>query len=191
MNYMFDIETLGIDSTCVILSAAIIHFEQEEELDMDMLRERALFVKFNIQEQVEELKRSTTKSTIDWWKEQPEYARKKSLPAKASDVDTVDGIEKLRAYINKHQPDPKKITIWARGSLDQMAIDSLARAAGLEHIAPYYVWRDVRTAVDIVYGSTNGYCKVPSVPRDTVLKHDPVDDCALDIMMLCRGEAVN
>lgn len=191
MNFMFDIETLGIDSTCVILSAAIIHFEQYEDLDMDMLRERALFVKFDIQEQVSELKRSTTKSTIDWWKEQPEHARKKSLPAKSTDVGTVEGIEQLRAYITKHQPDPKKTTIWARGSLDQMAIDSLARAAGLEHIAPYYVWRDVRTAVDIVYGTSNGYCQVPDVPRESVLKHDPVDDCALDIMMLCCGKAVD
>lgn len=188
MNYMFDIETLGIDSTCVILSAAIIHFMQDEELNMDILRERALFVKFNIREQVKELNRSTTKSTIEWWKEQSEHAREKSLLPKATDVRAVEGIEPLRAYINKHQPDPKKITVWARGSLDQMAIDSLARAAGLEHIAPYYVWRDVRTAVDVVYGTTNGYCKVPSVPYGSVLKHDPVDDCALDIMMLCRGE---
>lgn len=190
MNFMFDIETLGIDSTCVILSAAIIHFEQDEDLDMDMLRERALFIKFDIKEQIEQLQRSKTKSTIQWWMEQPEYARKKSLPAKSTDISVKEGIDRLRQYILDVESNPKKITIWARGSLDQMAIDSLARAINEEHIAPYYVWRDVRTAIDIVYGSTNGYCKVPGVPKESVQKHDPVDDCALDILMLCRGESV-
>lgn len=188
MHFMFDIETLGIESNSIVLSAAIIHFSEEEStFTMENLRERALFVKFSISEQVEEYKRTHTKDTIQWWKGQPEHARKKSLPETSKDLDAKTGLEMLRNYIDKHHVAGETTTVWARGSLDQMAIDSLARDVGVKPIAPYWVWRDVRTAIDIIHGSTTGYREIVDVPYDSVLKHDPVDDCAYDIIMLCKG----
>ena len=83
-----------------------------------------------------------------------------------------------------------KQTMWARGSLDQMVIDNLARAVDLQPITGYNMWRDVRTAVDIMYGTTNGYVEVEKegFQRAAVIKHHPVHDCALDIMQLMYGK---
>jgi len=192
--FMFDIETLGIESTTVILSAAIIQFDPEKDTDISFreLVERGLLVKFDAKDQVKRLDRTMTKSTLDWWNKQSEYQQKLSfVPDAKRDIVTEDGLQAIRKYINQYHrgADPQTLTIWARGSLDQMAIDSLALKAGVEPIAPFNRWRDVRTAIDLMTDSKNGYCSVRDLDRDEVAKHDPVHDCALDILMLLRGES--
>ena len=100
-------------------------------------------------------------------------------------------MQKFYDYMAKF-PNAKKQTMWARGSLDQMAIDSLAVKFDLEEITGYNMWRDVRTAVDIMFGTTNGYVEVdhPLFKRHEVIKHHPVHDCALDAMQLMYGKQV-
>ena len=190
--FMFDIETLGIESTTVILSAAIIYFDPEKDADVSFkeLVDRSLFIKFDAKDQVKRLDRTMTKSTLDWWNKQGEHQQKLSfVPDKSRDMITEDGLMLIRDYINKYHrgADPQTLTIWARGSLDQMAIDSLALKAGIDPIAPFNRWRDVRTAIDLMTDSKNGYCKVEGLNWDEVAKHDPVHDCALDVLMLLRG----
>lgn len=186
---MFDVETLGIESTTIILSAAIIHFDfADKEVPPSPIRykeivDRACYVKFDAKEQGNNYKRTITGETLEWWKKQSDVARNLALNPSKEDVSVVDGIIKLRNYIAAHGG-PKQI-FWARGSLDQMAIDSLCRAASLEPLTLYNQWRDVRTAVDLIADSSNGYCKVKDFNSDVyVTKHDPREDCALDIMML-------
>jgi hypothetical protein len=60
----------------------------------------------------------------------------------------------------------------------------------MQPITGYAMWRDVRTAVDILYGTTNGYVEVdhPLFDRTAVIKHHPVHDCALDAMQLLYGK---
>ena len=192
--FMFDIETLGVESTAVVLSAAIICFDPEKDSDISFreLVERGLLVKFDAKDQVKRLDRTMTKSTLDWWGKQGDYQQKLSfVPDTKRDIVAEDGLQAIRKYINQYHrgADPQTMTIWARGSLDQMAIDSLALKAGVEPIAPFNRWRDVRTAVDLMTDSKNGYCTVRDLNRDEVAKHDPVHDCALDILMLLRGES--
>jgi hypothetical protein len=60
----------------------------------------------------------------------------------------------------------------------------------IEPIFPFKRWRDVRTAVDFLTGTTNGYCKVDYPGFDPYLhitKHNPIDDCVLDVMQLIYG----
>ena len=192
--FMFDIETLGVESTAVVLSAAIICFDPEKDSDISFreLVERGLLVKFDAKDQVKRLDRTMTKSTLDWWGKQGDYQQKLSfVPDAKRDIVAEDGLQAIRKYINQYHrgADPQTMTIWARGSLDQMAIDSLALKAGVEPIAPFNRWRDVRTAVDLMTDSKNGYCTVRDLIREEVVKHDPVHDCALDILMLLRGES--
>ena len=192
--FMFDIETLGIESTTVVLSAAIIHFDPEVDTNISFkeLVQRGLLVKFDAKDQVKRLNRTMTKSTLDWWNKQGEHQQKLSfVPDASRDMISENGIEAIRKYINQYHrgADPQTLTIWARGSLDQMAIDSLALKAEVEPIAPFNRWRDVRTAIDLMTDSKNGYCTVRDLNRDEVAKHDTVHDCALDILMLLRGES--
>ncbi len=57
----------------------------------------------------------------------------------------------------------------------------------------HYQWRDVRTMIDcLMNGGGNGYCNIDSSRTDfnsaVVVKHDPVQDCAFDIMMMRYGK---
>jgi hypothetical protein len=187
--FMFDVETLGVESTCVILSAALIHFDPEKRPTYQDLLDNACFVKFDVKEQLQ-LGRTSSKSTLDWWKGQHEYVRKVSLEPSREDMSVENGLLKFYKYMGQF-PNQFKQTMWARGSLDQMAIDSLAVRVGLEEITGYNMWRDVRTAIDILYGTTNGYVDVdhPLFKRHEVIKHHPVHDCALDAMQLMYGKS--
>lgn len=187
--FIFDIETLGVESNAVVLSAALIHFDPEKRPTYQDLLDNACFVKLDARDQIERLKRSIDKSTIDWWKQQHEYTRKVSFEPTKEDLTAEQALAQLQAYMNKFK-DPHKQTMWARGSLDQVAIDSLANKVAVEKITPYNMWRDVRTAVDLLYGTTNGYCEVdhPLFKRHEVIKHHPVHDCALDAMQLMYGK---
>jgi hypothetical protein len=186
--FVFDVETLGVESNCVVLSAAMVHFDPEARPTYQDILDNACFVKFDVKEQMS-VGRTASKSTLEWWKSQHEYVRKTSLDPSREDMTVENGMQKFYDYMAKF-PNAKKQTMWARGSLDQMAIDSLAVKFGLEEITGYNMWRDVRTAVDILYGTTNGYVEVvhPLFQRHEVIKHHPVHDCALDAMQLMYGK---
>ena len=187
--FVFDVETLGVESTSVILSAALVYFNPEDKPSYQDLLDNALFVKLKSKDQVERLKRTVDIGTIEWWQNQHEYARSVSLDPKSDDMLAEDAITALHNYMNKY-PNARSQTMWTRGSLDQMVIDSLCKKVDMQLLTGYNVYRDVRTAVDILTGSENGYCTVdyPGFERASVIKHHPVHDCALDAMMLMYGK---
>lgn len=179
----FDIETLSTESTCVILSAAMVYFD--DGMTYEEMIEKSIFVKFNAQEQIQKYKRTVSKSTLEWWSKQCDFAKNTSFKPSKYDVSAIDGIELLRDYL-KVDPSPNKI-IWTRGSLDQMAIESLCNAVDVKPLVRYNNYRDVRTAIDILASTAeNGYCKVnlKDFTIQKVIKHDPVHDCAYDATML-------
>lgn len=186
--FMFDIETLDAESTAVVLSASIIHFDLGEQYTYEQLLEKALFVKFDAQAQVQ-LGRSVDRGTLDWWAGQHDYVKKTSLAVTGADMKPIDGINSIKEYIAKFPE--KDQTFWSRGSLDQMCIDSLCKSVKQDLITPYFVWRDVRTAVDLLCETgKGGYADIvhPTFQRHNVIKHHPTHDCALDIMMLIYGK---
>jgi len=187
--FMFDIETGGIESTSVVLSAAIIHFTLQEDFTYQDLLDRACFVKFDAAEQIKKYKRVTDKGTLEWWEKQGKHARELSLIPGPIDYDVEEGMVKLRGYYKNTPVADNNRTIWVRGSLDQLAIDSLTRAAGCGDLGHYTAYRDVRTAIDLLCETaSNGYCDVPGFDKSQVIKHDPIHDCAYDIMMMRYGK---
>ena len=184
-DFMFDVETLSTESTAVVLSAAICYFDLEEEVTFEQLKERTLFVKFNSREQLTgENKRHISKSTLDWWSKQAEFTRARSLLPHKDDLNAADGIDALLMYVETFGE--KNSSMWARGSLDQMCIDSLCNWAGKPPLTHFNNWMDVRTALRCLKDTINkyGYCDIPNFDRDLVAKHDPVDDVCIDILQL-------
>lgn len=191
--FMFDIETLSTESTSVVLSAAITYFDFadaiEDRSEDNLLSEynryvmTSKFVKFNVAEQ-KQLGRISDKGTYNWWMRQADIPRNVSFYAREDDLSVKQGIDSIRSYINAHGG-PDQI-VWARGSLDQMAFDSLCRSIGEEPPFHYNKWRDVRTAVDLLASdSKGGYSLIPNFNPDIhVVKHIPQNDCALDILQL-------
>lgn len=187
--FVLDIESLGIESNCAVLSVALIYFDPEKQPTYKDLLDEACFVKLNAKDQVDRLDRTINKETLEWWKNIHPYIRQVSFDPQSTDLLAEDGIAILKQYMAKY-PGAEKQTMWTRGSLDQMAMDSLCVKLDIKPLTGYNMYRDVRTAVDCLTGSTNGYCNVehPTFQRAEVIKHHPVHDCAYDAMMLMYGK---
>jgi hypothetical protein len=187
--FAFDIETLGAESTSVILSYAIVYFDPDTKPTYQQLLDKTLFVKLDAKDQIKNYKRTICKDTLEWWSKQHEYIQGISLTPKPDDVSAVGAFRMLSEYIRR-VPNAENQTFWQRGSLDQVVLDSLCRALYEEPIVRYSNWRDVRTAIDILYGSTNGYVEIdhPEFNKDLVLKHHPSHDICLDVMQLLYGK---
>ena len=187
--FMFDIETLAVHSDAVVLSASMIHWDADEEFTYDELIARAMTVKFDAKEQIQKYKRVVDKDTLEWWSKQGDYQRKMSFEKSSSDVSLIDGIGMFNDYYMTHKKE-KEPLIWARGNMDGIVYESLAKAGCIELRHHYGQWRDVRTAIDILYPTAkNGYCEIEKdgFNRYDAIKHCPDHDCALDIMMMRYG----
>jgi len=186
--FVFDVETLGKKSDSVILSMAAIYFNPDEKPSPKQMREDAFYAKFDVKDQHTRLKRSINKPTMDWWAKQCDNVRKVSFVPNEIDCYFEDGYEAMRKWAeSKNDP---KCWVWARGNLDQLILDDIEEQCGLEPIWFFNRWRDVRTAVDLLYNTQNGYCDVeyPGFDaRNDISKHNPVDDCLLDAMQLMYG----
>jgi hypothetical protein len=191
--FIFDVETLGKESNSVILSMACIYFNPDDQPDHKKLFDEAFFCKFDVEDQIKRLNRKVGKTTMQWWSKQCENVKNKSFRPSVQDVKFEDGYEAMRKWAKIKNDD--KCWVWARGNLDQLVMDSMEEQLELEPIFPYARWRDVRTAVDFLYGSMNGYVKVDVPPwiesfdkEIHITKHNPIDDCVLDAMMLMYGK---
>lgn len=189
---VFDVETLDVESTAVVLSIGAVYHDGNSPLSYQAMIDSGLFVKFDVREQVSSLKRTRSKDTMEWWSKQSIEARRASLIPNDSDLDAVTGIEVVRKWFSKI-PDYKNEIIFARGSLDQMCTESLIRSIGAEQIVSYASWRDVRTGIELLYEKTrNGYVdvdvnQVKDYSRGNVLRHHPTHDSAEDLCMILGG----
>lgn len=186
--FVFDVETLGKSTNSVVLSMAAIYFDASASPSPEDMVKNGFFVKFDVKDQMNRLHRTADKSTIDWWAKQSKNARDASFKPTPKDVTLEQGHQLMREWAeSKNDP---KCWVWARGTLDEMILDSIEEQFHLEPIWHFSRWRDVRTAVDFMYGTTNGYCDVDYSGFNSeldIMKHHPVDDCVLDAMMLMYG----
>lgn len=192
--FIFDVETLGKESNSVILSMAAIYFDPDKSPSYQEMYKDAFFVKFDVVDQMKRLDRKVGKTTMQWWAKQCDNVKIKSFkPNPAVDVKFEDGYEQMRQWAeSKNDP---RCYVWARGNLDQLVLDSFEEQLEIQPIWPFQRWRDVRTAVDFLYGVNTGYVTVevpPWVdafdPALHVTKHNPIDDCCYDAMMLMYGK---
>ena len=186
--FIFDVETLGKRSHAVILSMACIYFDPDKKPNHHEMREDAFFAKFNVKDQVDRLKRTVNKPTLEWWNKQCENVRNASFNRSKEDVIFEDGYESMRKWVK--EKNDHKCWVWARGNLDQLVMDDIEEQIGLTPIFPYARWRDVRTAIDFLYNTTNGYVDVNYPGFDSkndITKHNPIDDCIFDAMQLMYG----
>jgi hypothetical protein len=185
--FCLDIETLSQKSDAVVLSLAILHFNETDKSSYEEFLSRTLFVKFIVKEQIENYNRSYAKDTIEWWKKQCDVVRKVSLNPSSDDIELASGIMLVRDYIRKHS-DENDI-VWTRGSLDQFCIDSVCEdSLKVPVLFHYNRYMDMRTAISLLKDTAkNGYCDLPDLDKNKVFKHDPRHDVVYDVMMLLNG----
>ena len=186
---MFDVETLGKESNSVMLSLAAIYFDPDSRPSHEELRKSAIFIKFDVADQMRRLNRKVGKTTMQWWAKQCDNVRRKSFDVSNDDIVFEQGYENLRKWADSKND--KSCYVWARGNLDQLVMDSFEEQLEIEPLWPFQRWRDVRTAIDFLYNTNKGYCEVNYPNFDPFLhitKHNPVDDCVYDIMQLLYGK---
>lgn len=189
--FALDVETAGIESTSVVLSIALTHFDFDTSPTYEELLDNSIFVKLDAKIQLDN-GRNMDKSTLDWWSRQAEIVIDTSFKKKPDDLHPEGAYMILRKWMSKF-PDHKDPQVWARGGLDQLTTESLGRTFDIGNLFPYNNFSDVRTFVDLVYPrSKKGYIEVgPRYPGEwdvsKVIKHHPVHDCAYDITMMLYG----
>lgn len=194
---IFDIETLGNDSHCIMLMASFLVYDLKADtpLNLNELRPRVKTFKLSIQEQSTVYGRTSDQDTVKWWKEQLVYAPqlKQVLAPTEADLTVEQFYEQLSEWLKQQGYDKDKDWAWQRGTLDIMVLDSMFKQTGLtQKEYPIYWWkiRDLRTAIDLtsfpdkMNGYTNdAYEKAPTM-IDGFAKHDPVSDILMEVMQL-------
>nr|QMP83227.1 MAG: hypothetical protein [Caudoviricetes sp.] len=177
--------------TAVVLSAAILWFDETKKYSYEDLVENTLLVKFDVKEQIQKYKRTVSKDTMDWWNTKvPKLTRDISFKPSDSDLSAKEGIDVLKSYI-KDKTNNSESVVFIRGSFDQYISDHLCKYSLKEEpLFRYSSWRDFRTAIDILKEtSRGGYCKIPGFDfENLVWKHNPKHDVASDVYMLLYGE---
>lgn len=180
--FCYQCATLGLEPTSVILAVGLVHFNENTK-DMDVLCN----VNFQFGDQVDNYHRTYEKETVNFWKNQPKEIRDMITP-RAEYVRTVkDGIRDLRDCVKQYSMEEKEI-VWTRGSIHQVCLDSLFKAAGEPPLFRHYLYRDIRTAIDLTKDTAkNGYCEVPGYELNKEKRYIPSFNVIQEVKMLLFG----
>ena len=183
-HLVFDIETLCLRETAAILSIGIVPVDFSEEFDYQDLIDRSWFIKFDARDQIERLGRTKDEDTINWWKQQDRETIRSQVKPLETDVTLEEGLKQTAEWMQSVEGYNRKSSwVWTRGGMDAMITEHACIQVERQPLFPFWVVRDVRTAVDIIAGTDRGYCQVDAVLPE-VQKHHPVHECAYDAMMI-------
>lgn len=177
---IIDLETLGLKERAVVLSLGAVVFDFEAPVSYDTLVRTGIYIKFDAKEQIQKYGRTTTKSTLDWWRGQSAEAKEVLQPTPL-DYRMVDGLNDFNAWLSKCGYDYKKSFIWSRGSyFDFPKLEDMFDQA--EITCGFNGWkiRDIRTMIDCLTGSEWGKYDLKDGTPSTFVHHNALHDAALD-----------
>lgn len=147
--YGFDIETLGTRSKAVVVSAAFLVFDFNEQKTFDEYVQDAFYVKFSIAEQ-KKAGRVIDPDTLDWWKKQDDVVRKELMPSD-KDVSMLEGSRQIIAYLASKGVDKnveKNTLRFCRGQdFDVPILGDLMESVGEALPGAFWGSRDIRTFI--------------------------------------------
>lgn len=183
---IYDFETLGQDQRrSVVVSLACLAFDEDRYISnpytYEELVESSKYIKFDVEDQVKNWGRQISKSTLDWWNEQGEEAKKQLRPS-PNDRPIVDVAE----FISQNFDCKNIKKSFTRGNtFDTMFLQYLYEDIGKE--VPFH-WRTVRDTRSMIDGMTFGTnIENTFMPRELKSKfvhHDPRHDIAMDVMRM-------
>lgn len=182
-DFIVDMETLGKADNSVILSIGVLACPEPPITDMIELVHRGYYVKLNREQQIK-AGRTADKETIEWWKNQSDSAR--DVMASTNLKDIVQAQLEIRSYFFENGYSRNESRIWSRGMIDQRWWQSLCKTCqqlnpDITDFLPFYLWRDIRTALEILTGDPN--CN-NMVNTASMIKHHALYDCAADYIKL-------
>lgn len=190
-DFIIDLETLGNKPNAIVVDLSVLVFDADPRKvqSFDELVKNGRRFKLSLESQ--KGVRSTTPSTIKFWKEQSPEAKENLKP---SDIDMTveEAIPQVLDFLKKSGIDPWKSQGWCRGmSFDFPIFVDMIRQTyqciETEQYEPVKFWaqRDIRTAIESLLLS-RGTSMMPlrKGVLDGFVHHDSVHDCAKDVIML-------
>lgn len=159
-NLLVDLETLGTNSSAVILQIAGV------VMSPDLTVQQMLDNRFNIKLDVKEQKaagRTVEKGTLDFWAKQPLAVRQQVLPPSPNDVSMCEAIRQFEDKLKEQDFDPEHNfdeLIFQRGTKDVDWLSNMWIQNGYPTtLIPWYKVFDIRTAFNVLGHSPklNGY----------------------------------
>lgn len=184
-DFIFDFETLGQTDDAVLLSVGVLACpDMNIDISFSELLEHGIYMKLERKEQVL-LGRALDTDTVNWWKKQGSEARE--VLANTNLVDCFNAYCKIRAFLFDNGYSPKNSKIWSRGMIDQRWWQSFCNTLSIKDKnindpTSFWMWRDTRTALDILVGNTNG--RVGIAEPEEFIKHHALCDCCMDYLRL-------
>lgn len=145
----FDIETLGKKPGCVIVSAAFLVFDFNEQKTFQQYVDDALYIKFSVKDQ-KDSGRHIDPETLDWWKKQDDVVRRELMPS-SKDVSIAQGSKMIVDYLSErgiHGTNDKRVWRFCRGQDFDIPIMSEAmESVGMKLPGAYWNSRDIRSFI--------------------------------------------
>lgn len=159
-NLLVDLETLGTNSTCIILQIAGV--VTSSELSLDEMLDNRFDIKLDAAEQ-KASGRTVEKDTLDFWAKQPLAVRKQVIPPSDKDKSMLKAIDEFETIVRLQGFDPEHNSdelIFQRGTKDTDWLSNLWIQNGRPTtLLPWYKVFDIRTAFNVLGLSPklNGY----------------------------------
>jgi hypothetical protein len=189
-NVTINLETLDTATSSKILSIGVVPFNFGEQVSFEELcnRESSLYLKIDMSTYPDGFTESS--STCAWWDKQGDEARHVLAP-NSEDIDIVKALAKvqlhLMAFVQPLEKDGGQV--FCRGyDFDGGILNHHYDQLQLLRPWHYNRFRCIRTAIDTLAGTRNGYVKEAN--PDGFIKHHALHDAAKDTLtMLTLSEA--
>jgi hypothetical protein len=189
-HIIVDLETLDTKPSAAITSMTFIVFDPSDIKPFEELHQNSLNIKLDWMHQINTLKRTTSESTLDFWrKPENKQAFDECVKPRPDDVKLTEVHNIIHKYITEQGFDPLQNGnfIYSRGNVFDMGmLENVFESLGQQNPFPFWGYRDVRTEVDAIMQHIddshefNGY--VRGLEFDGMIKHNSAHDCARDIL---------
>ncbi|MGO2497742.1 MAG: 3'-5' exonuclease [Vibrio litoralis] len=189
-NATIDLETLDTETTAKILSIGIVPFNFGEQVSFEELcnRPSSFYIKIDIDSYNQLTSFTESSSTKDWWEKQGEEARH-VLEESELDLLLPVALSMIKQHLAEHVEPLKKDQgqIFCRGyDFDGGILDHAFQQCCITQPWRYNRFRCVRTVIDTLAGTRNGYVKEEH--PDGFIHHHALHDAAKDTLSMITLE---
>ena len=179
-----DLETLGIASNSVIISAGVtVSRYEDKDITFQELISNGLERKFDIKEQIT-LKRAVNDKVVKWWYEQSPEARKILIPS-PTDVSLYTFYDDLVKFFKDKEIDIKKVDFYDRRSFDLSKLEYLFVEEQKVDV-PWDFHKEYEVSTALKYMGFDRYGGIFVKDIEGAVYHNALHDAAIDHLRILK-----
>lgn len=187
---IFDLETLDKVPSAIVLSLGVTSGNWDD-ISFDGLLEHGEEHFFKAKEQQVKYERTLSTDTVQWWAKQQEDAKRIFKAKNKKSISELPTL--LWEYVKKNNL-KKGGQVLTRGNhFDVPIINDIFQQFNMPECFPWWMIRDVRSIIDTIYGTCNGYPPNKSLflsemrEDHELVKHNALHDTIIDVIMLKKA----